>query len=80
MIDTLSRRPIRVSPGGTAGPYIKVPVDRLGHIRTLLDRDGIAYWVESHAISFDGGPEFAIINLGFSGDSRRAQAIPDEAQ
>jgi hypothetical protein len=80
MIDTQSHRPIRVSPGGTAGPYIKVPVDRLGHVRTLLDRHGIAYWVESHAISFDGGPEIAFINLGFSGDSARVQAILDEVQ
>jgi hypothetical protein len=80
MIDIQSRRPIRVSPGGTAGPYVKVPVDRIGRVRTSLDRRGIAYWVESHAISFDGEPEIAVINLGFSGDSGRVQAILDVAQ
>ncbi len=80
MIDTQMRRPIRVSTGGTAGPYIMVPVDQLDIDRTLLDRHEIRNWVESDAISVNGKPEIAIINLGLAGDSSRVQAILDEAQ
>ena len=38
MIETHTRRPIHVSIDGTASPYIMVPVDQLGFVRTLLDR------------------------------------------
>ena len=80
MIDTQKRRPIRVSTDGTAGPYIMVPVDQLDIVRTLLDRHGFRYWVESDSISLNGKPEIAIINLGLAGDSSRVQAKLDEVQ
>jgi hypothetical protein len=38
MIGTQTRRPIHVSADGTARPYLMVPVDQLGFVRTLLDR------------------------------------------
>ena len=79
MIETHTRRPIHVSTDGTARPYIMVPVDQLGFVRTLLDRHEIRYWVESDAISLNGKPEIGIINLGLAGDSNRVQAILDEA-
>ncbi|HEY2158640.1 MAG TPA: hypothetical protein VGH33_23620 [Isosphaeraceae bacterium] len=79
MIDTQAKRPIRVSTDGTAGPYIMTPVDQLGHVRALLSRHKIAHWVESDAISLDGKPAIAIINLGLSGDAARVQSILDKA-
>jgi hypothetical protein len=80
MIDAETQKPIRVSSGGTAGPYIKVPVDRLTRVRDLLDSNGVKYWVESAAISMGGKPAIAFINLGLTGDAGRVQAILDEAQ
>jgi hypothetical protein len=38
MIETQTRKPIHVSTDGAARPYIMVPVDQLGFVRTLLDR------------------------------------------
>lgn len=45
MTDTTTRRPIRVSNDEASGPYIWVPVDLLEKVRTLLDANGIPYWV-----------------------------------
>ena len=80
MIDAQTQRPIRVSTAGAAGPYIMVPVDRLGRVRELLDRHQVHYWVDSAAISLDGKPEVTVVNLGRKGDAARVQAILDDAQ
>ena len=79
MIDSQTRREIRVSIDGTSGPYIMVPVDRLSHIRERLDERNIPYWVDSDAISLDGKPAVAILNLRHSGDAKSVQAILDNA-
>ena len=79
MIDSQSRRQIRVSIDGTAGPYIRVPVDQLSHVRQILDQQEIHYWVESDAISFNGNPAVAIVNLGRSEDARKVQTVLDDA-
>ena len=43
MTDATIKKPLRVSTDGTAGPYIRVLVSQLDHIRQLLDRRGIRY-------------------------------------
>lgn len=79
MIDSQTRRKLVVSSGGTAGPYIMVPEDQLGEVQELLDQHRINYWVESNAISLDGKPAVAVINLGHAGDATKIQAILDSA-
>jgi hypothetical protein len=80
MIDAISRNPLYVSTDGTAGPYIMVPVSQLVDVRQLLDTHKIRYSVEEDAISLDGEPEIAVVNLGRGGDVPTVQAILDGAR
>jgi hypothetical protein len=64
MIDTTTRQPLHVSTDGEAGPYIMVLVTQLDSVRALLDANQVSYWVDEEAISLDGKPEVAVINLG----------------
>jgi hypothetical protein len=77
MKDITTKKPLRVSADGTGGPYIMVQVEQLGDVRHLLDRHRIGYWVEEDAISLDGAPEVAVVNLGRGADARAVQAILD---
>jgi hypothetical protein len=78
MSDSITRRGLRVSTGGTAGPYIMVPVDQLDKVCGLLDRRQVKYWVEANVISLDGEPEVAFLNLGLKGNAALVQSILDE--
>lgn len=77
MIDSQAQKPVKVSPGGTAGPYIRIPLDQLPRLREKLDQHKVRYWVDSHAISLDGKPPVIYVNLGLSEDAKRIQAILD---
>jgi hypothetical protein len=77
MTDAMTRKPLRVSTDGTAGPYLMLPVSQLDEVRQLLDDRGIRYWVEEDAISLDGGPETTVINLDHAADVEAIQAILD---
>jgi hypothetical protein len=79
MTDAATKKPIRVSTDGTAGPYIMVPVSQLDEIRRLLDGRGVSYWVEENAISLNGAPEVAVIDLGRGGDAAAVQTILDSS-
>ena len=63
-----------------SGPYILVPVSQLDEVRELLDNRCIGYWVGENAISLDGTPEVAVINLGREGDATAVQAILDSGR
>jgi hypothetical protein len=80
MIDTTTKKPLRVSTESTAGPYIRLPESQLAEVQQLLDRRGIRYQVDEEIISFDGGPEVAIIDLGRGADAAAVQAILDSAR
>jgi hypothetical protein len=73
MIDTTTQKPLFVSTGRNAGPYIMVPVKQLDQVRTLLDANNILYWVDEQAISLDGKPEITFVNL-------RHETNPDSVQ
>ena len=77
MIDAMTRKPLYVSTDGTAGPYIMVPVSQLADLRELLDKHRIRYSVEEDAISLDGAPEIAVVDLGRGADVAAVQVILD---
>ena len=57
MIDVaLKNRLIVKVPYENAWPSIKVTMDQLQSLKTLLDEHGIRYWVSEHAYSLNGGP------------------------
>jgi len=80
MIDTMTNDRLHVSIDGTAGPYIMVPVSQLGELRELLKKRGVRYDVEENAISFDGKPEVAVVDLGRGADGSAVQAILDSVR
>lgn len=80
MIDMMTEKPLSVSTDGTVGPYIMVPVRQLSGLREILDKHRIDYSVEEDAISLDGEPEVAVVDLGREGDVAAVQAILDGAR
>ena len=77
MIDTTTSQPLKVSTDGGAGPYIMLPIVQLDSVTTALDASEVKYWVDEEAISSDGKPEIAVINLGIGTDPTRIQGILD---
>ncbi len=56
-----------------------VPVALLVKVRKLLDENSIPHWLDHNAISVDGRPAVAVINLGREADSGRVQDLLDAA-
>ena len=80
MTDATTHQRLRVSTDGTAGPYIMVPVSQLEEVKALLNRHRIQFWVDENAISLDGKPEIATINLGRGANASAVQSILDSVQ
>lgn len=79
MKDSSTKKPIRVSTDGDAGPYVMVPVSQLAEVRALLDKHHVRYWVDEDAISLDGEPEVTVINLSRGTNPVAVQRILDNA-
>lgn len=77
MKDVTTQQPLYVSTDGTAGPYIMVPVSQLEAVRQLFGKHHIPFTVDEDAISLNGEPEIAVVDLGRSGDARKVQRILD---
>jgi hypothetical protein len=77
MTDSTTQQRLLVSTDGTAGPYIMVPVSQLDEVKAILGRNRVYLWVDEHAISLNGTPEIAIINLGREADAAAVQNILD---
>ena len=79
MIDTSNGERLQLSTESESGPYLDLPLSQVDEVRKLLDREGITYWVDSLAISFDGEPETTVISFSRYVDAARVQAMLDEA-
>ena len=77
MSDTRTQQPLYVSTDGEAGPYIMVPVVQLDKVTAVLDAHKVRYWVDEEAISLDGKPEVAVINLGHGSNPGMVQSLLD---
>ena len=80
MTDVTTQRALQVSTDGTAGPYIMVPVSQLDDVKRLLGGARVHYWVDENAISLNGTPEIAVVNLGRVADASAVQAVLDTAR
>jgi hypothetical protein len=79
LIDTMTRNTLKVSTVGTVGPFIRLAYSQLPELQHLLDQHQIRYWVSENVISWNGGPETVVVNLGRSGDAVTVQTILDSA-
>ena len=77
MIETTTRQRLYVSTEGDAGPYIMVPEAQLAQVLTLLEQAKVPHWVDEEAISLDGKPEIAVVNLGRGIDPQAVQGLLD---
>jgi hypothetical protein len=77
MIDVITREPIVVYQEGGGGPYIMVPSDQLDAVENILSANNVPYWTDSHAISLDGKPAIAFINLGRGANAEKVQRLLD---
>lgn len=77
MIDVTTHERLYVSTDGGAGPYIMVLEEQLGAVKALLDQNNVSYWVDEEAISIDGKPEVAVINLDHRSDPVTVQRLLD---
>lgn len=77
MIDSITNQRIVVHTEGTGGPYLMVANDQLEAVVEALSRHRVAHWVDDDAISLDGEPAVAVINLGRGVDVPAIQQILD---
>ncbi len=80
MIDTVTKKQLKVSTDGTAGPYIMVPVIQLADLKMVLDKHNLSYSIEEEAISLNDAPEVAIVDLGRKADVQAIQIILNSIQ
>jgi len=78
VIDSFTKRPIKVSDDGDAGPYIMVQLDQLDLVKKLLDGAELRYSVDEDAISFNDQPYTAVVNLGHDVEASAVQKLLDE--
>jgi hypothetical protein len=63
MIDSFTKKPIRVYDDGGGEPYIIVRLDQLDAVKKLLDRAGCRYHVDDDQVSINGHPFVTIVSL-----------------
>ena len=80
MIDTSTKTPLRVWPGGTAGPYIIVPMTQLDELRQVLDKHGLRYWVDEFSIELNGAPATTFVNMKRGVEVTSLQMILDNVR
>jgi hypothetical protein len=80
MIDTHTRKPLRVLTDEIAPAYLIVPQEQVAQLRETLDRHAIRYWVDRLVVSIDGEPEVARVHFYRTEDPARIQAVLDEAE
>jgi hypothetical protein len=78
MIDAITKERIEVHTEGTAGPYLMVAHAQLAEVVDALKAGRVPHWVDEDAISVDGEPAVAVVNLGRSVDAAQVQRLLDQ--
>jgi len=77
MIDTVTHERIVIHTEGTGGPYLMVAQDQLSEATDGLIAADVPFWVDEDAISLDGEPAVAVVNLGRGADVVAVQKLLD---
>ena len=78
MIDAITNERIIIHTEGTGGPYLMVASDQLEAVLRSLRQHRVQHWTDDDAISLDGEPAVAVINLGRGVNVPAVQRILDE--
>lgn len=77
MIDTITQERIVIHTEGTGGPYLMVADEQLNVVVEALRANSVPHWVDEDAISVDGEPAVAVVNLGRGADVPAVQRVLD---
>ena len=77
MIDAITQERIVVHTEGTGGPYLMVANEQLEAVVEALRNHRVTHWVDEDAISLDGEPAVAVVNLGRGADVPAVQQVLD---
>ena len=77
MTDPTTKKPICVEIDAKDRPYIETPTSRVDQIRTLLDANGVRFWVDHTAISIDGQPYTTLVYINRGTTAERVQTLLD---
>ncbi len=77
MTDTMTRKRLSLSIDTGGRAHLTVPFEQLGEVTTLLDANGIRYWVEEEVLSINDGPEVAFVTFYRETDSAKVQRLLD---
>ena len=78
MIDSVTKEPVRVKKYPEAWPYIRLPLEQLDEVKTLLDRAGFRYAVNKYAVSSDGQPYTVVVNFDHRAEVAAIQGVLDD--
>jgi hypothetical protein len=77
MIDAITQKRIVIHTEGTGGPYLMVAHEQLEAVTMALEDSDVPHWVDEDAISLDGEPAVAVVNLGRGTDVPAVQRLLD---
>ena len=80
MLDSISKKPIRVIDDGDQEPYILVQLDQLELVKKLLDDAGYRYSEHEDVYSVNGKPYVAWIALPHQVDVSSVQRLLDDSE
>lgn len=80
MIDSFTKKRIRVIDDEGDEPFILVRVDQLDVVKEILDRAGCRYDADDEQISLDGHPFVAFVTLEPRADVPAIQKLLDESE
>jgi hypothetical protein len=79
MIDSFTKKPIRVHDDGGGEPYIIVRLDQLDSVKKILDDAGCGYRVDDESISINGNPYATFVYLEHRADVPAIQKLLDDS-
>lgn len=79
MIDSLTKKPLKIIPEEKGGPSLRIAVEQLKDVQKVLDEHKVDYWVPEYAFSFNDGPMKISVYFSSRTDPKKVQKILDVA-
>ena len=79
MTDTATKKRLIVEGCGGEKPLLSLPFTQVPDVQRVFDAAGVRYELAEHVISWDDGPEMALIIFRLGTDGRAVQKLLDSA-
>ena len=77
MIDSVTRKPLRVETYDPELPYLVVPAEQLRNVLRLFDQNRVRYEVDEETLSMDDGPPMSFVDLARGTNPDEVQRLLD---